>query len=112
MGIKQLNILQSAQLLNYIRDNYAAFELSDKDFAAKASQELGFHCSFWNVNQRRELLGIQATAKVMAAKKKATKKKSIAEDLQDYIAALEKRVTSLEFEIAALKNRPFDAYKK
>lgn len=101
-----LGVLQSAQLVNYIQNNYAAFGLGDKEFAAKATEELGFQCTFNNVYDRRSLLGIPATAVAQFKKKKA-----VAEDLQDYIAALEKRVTSLEFAIAALKNRPFDHKK-
>lgn len=104
---RTLNMLQSAQLINYIQQNYAQYNLHDEKFAKKASEELGFKCSFWAVHQRREMLGIPATAKVHAAKKISDTKA-----VEEYIAALEKRVTTLEFELAALKNRPYDSYKK
>ena len=101
-----LGVIQSAQLVNYIQNNYAEFGLSDKEFAAKATEELGFQCTFNNVYDRRTLLGIPATAKV-----RVIKEITDIEPLRHYAAELEKRIITLEFEVAALKNRPFD-YKK
>lgn len=101
-----LNPLQSARLVNYIEKNYVLFGLSDPAFAKKASEELNIYAVTSHIVTRRELLGIKPNYE------RVYKKNDDSAVLQEYMAALEKRVTALEFELAAMKNRPFDAAKK
>lgn len=101
-----LNPLQSARLVNYIEKNYALSGLSDPAFAKQASEELNIHAVTSHIVTRRELLGIKPNYD------RAYRKSSGSDVLQEYMAALEKRVTALEFELATMKSRPSDAPKK
>ena len=78
----------------YVQANYATAGLHDKDFAEKASAELGFAITGSNVQGAREVFSIASTRDLQ----RATPKGGIDEalriigDLQRRLAALEQRV--------------------
>ncbi len=88
---KQLNILQSSQLLLLVQAEYAEKKMNDKDFAKYAFQKLGFEVNENQVEGRREALGIPSTRAAILQKKAVTM-----ECLLDMIEELTKRVNALE----------------
>ena len=71
----------------YVREHYAAAGLHDKEFAEKASAELGFYITAGNVQGAREVFGIASTRDVQ----RTTPGDEVA-DLRKRLAALEQRV--------------------
>lgn len=71
----------------YVQANYAAAGLYDKEFAEKATAELGFYVTAGNVAGTREVFGIVGTRDIQ----RATPGDEVA-DLRKRLAALEQRV--------------------
>lgn len=81
-------------LLTYVQANYAAANLHDKEFAEKATAELGFTVTGGNVAGAREVFGITSTRDLQRATPKGDIEEAlrIIGDLQRRLAALEQRV--------------------
>lgn len=81
-------------LLLYVQTNYAAANLHDKEFAEKATAELGFTITGGNVQGAREVFGITSTRDLQRATPKGDIEEAfrIIGDLQRRLAALEQRV--------------------
>jgi len=88
-----LNMIENARLVGYIEKNYKLFCITDEAFAKKAEKDLGFHVVLGNVRTRREALGIEATYEFGGARKPRA---DAVLQFQEYVAALEKRITALE----------------
>ena len=86
--VHRLDMLKSAQLLDYIRTNYAESKLTDEKFAEKAAEEFGYPVLASQVEKRRVILGIPPTSNRPAH----TNLKALFELIQE----LELRVSALE----------------
>jgi hypothetical protein len=97
MGKGILPLLQNAKLVNYIQENFAKDRLTDKQFAEKATADLGFHVAVSSVMLRRTALGIRATYNIGAKSDKPA--------LSTRVRDLEDRLATLEWQIAALSGK-------
>ena len=61
IAINKLTAREQFQLLNHVQTNYAASKLSDREFAAQASEALGFPVTRHNVAGAREVFDIPST---------------------------------------------------
>lgn len=71
-GINRIGGKQLFDLQVYTQENYAKAGLHDSEFAAQASQALGFPVSKGNIQGVRDAFGIVATLKAQQEKKKHT----------------------------------------
>lgn len=89
--VTRLDILKSAAVLNYVKDYYVEFKLTDDKFAEKASEALGFPVLGTHVEARRKMLEIAPTNNRPSPKNTAALFALMLE-LEKRVAALEKQV--------------------
>ena len=87
---------QRYEVINFVKEHYTEKALSDREFAAWATGQLGYLVDYNNVESSRDVLDIAAT-------KFATGNNGGTEILLGRIKALEDRVTNLDKQVEAIK---------
>lgn len=87
-GMNRLDLVQSAQVLDYISKNYTASKMTDVKFAEKATKDLGFTVHKSHIEKRRHALKIEPAISRNGPRNTAA--------LFELVAELEKRIVALE----------------
>jgi len=97
------------RVVDYVRANYAHSQLSEREFAAKAGEELGFPICVSNINSARQALSIPPNKTVKSRQiqaAKAARKAEVPERgvnlILDELHALNKQVANLTAAINTL----------